>query len=530
MKKIISLILIGFICLLSLAAQVINDPNDNIYKDIDRWAIQGYITTALPQIRPYPAQILDLILKEVADRGDPVAQKKAVSYIASIAPDSRPVHIGLHGTITGRDSESTLFGAPKADGVFRIEPWITGSYDLQVYGSLKTPGNEIIVPGNYSPYPDFVVDAANVGQFYILQNWNSTLTIGADSFYFQSGLNRTSFGPFYDSSLVVGAQAGRAGHFSLVYRSEWWNYSILFLSISATNDFGNGQFPEKYIMIHAYDFQPLTNFEFGFFETVVWGGRFEPFYFIPFNQLFAAQSIVGFADNSLFGIHFRWRAFPGLQMLGQVYVDDLHFNDMVSFKFDTRYKLSAQAGLNYMPIKSWAPNVRLEYTAVMPYMYTHITGDVADRYVPNKPNYFNYTHRGANLGTDLEPNSDRVKLSISKDLLSAFNLKLTGFFTRHGNASEGIPNMDSNHDGDIFDDGYDSANKVTFDRETRFLTQSVIDYRLAGGFSLSWSLPTSFGSFGLQADYVLEYGWNRNLVKDDNGLTNFWGISASWRW
>lgn len=519
---------------MGLFGQVTNNPNDKIYKDIDRWAVQGYITIQLPQIRPYPAQLLDKILQQVIEKGNLSAQDKASSYLAAIAPESRPVHIGSHGTIAGKDTEINIFGAPTIDGSLRIEPWLTGVFDLQVYATLRRPGDEIVVPGTYSPYGDLIVDAANIGDFLILQDWNSTLAMGTDSLYVQSGLNRTSFGPFYDSSLVVGPQAGRAGHFSLNYSKDWWNFEILFLAISATDDFGNGQYPQKYVMIHAYDFKPLNTFEFGFFETVVWGGRFEPLYFIPLNQLFAAQSMTGFNDNSLFGVHFSWLPTAGLQLLGQVYVDDLHFNDMIRLKFDTRYKLSAAAGINYMPVNSVFPDIKLNYTAVMPYMYTHITESYSDRYKAGAPNYFNYTHRGKNLGPDLEPNSDLLTLSLVKSLLPELEICLNGYFTRHGNASDGISGMTPLNDGTIFDDGYTTIDinhpQVGFDHETRFLTQSVIDYRLAGGLSLAWSLPTSFGVLGAQADYVLEYGWNRNLVKDDNGLTNFWGLSLSWRW
>lgn len=522
-------------------AQVINNPNDGIYKDIDRWAVQGYITTALPQIRPYPAQLLDNLLRQVIDRGDPAARQRAVSYQAAIAPGSRAVHVGVHGTVAGIDGDATFFGAPTVDGVLRIEPWITGSYELQVYGSLREPGEEIIVPGTYSPYGDFILDWANVGPLTILQNWNSTLALGKEHLYVQSGLNRTSFGPFYDSSIVVGPQAGRAGHYSLEYRQDWWNFGILFMAIAGTDDFGDGQFPDKYLMLHTYDFKPLPNLEFGIFESVVWGGRFEPLYFIPLNQLFAAQSMAGFSDNSFFGFHFRWLAQPGLQVLSQVYVDDLNFNDLARFHFNTKYKLAAQGGINYLPTGSSLPDLRFEYTAVMPYMYTHDAGPneiepgetepYSPRYKPNQPNYFNYTHRGKNLGTDLEPNSDRLKLSLARALLPELNLTLSGYFTRHGNASEGIAGMNTEyHDGSVLDDGRKDDGSATFHYETRFMTQDVIDYRLAGGLGFAWSFPTDFGVFGAQADYVLEYGWNRDLEEGDNGLANYWGLSASWRW
>ena len=528
-KKILTVAL--FCNVFFLFAQVINNPNDGIYKDIDRWAVQGYISMALPHIRPYPAQLVDTILKEVIAKGNPSAQQKASSYLSAIAPGSRPVHVGIHGTLTGKDTDATVFGAPTFDGVLRIEPWLSAVYDLQIYGSLREPGDELIVPGTYSPYSDFVLDWANVGPILILQDWNSTIAIGNEQIYVQSGLNRTSFGPFYNSSIVVGPQAGRAGHFSLEYRKDWWNFGILFMAITGTDDFGKGQFPDKYLMLHTFDFKPLSNFEFGFFESVVWGGRLEPLYFIPFDQLFAAQSMAGFLDNSFFGVHFRWLPQAGLQILSQVYVDDLNFNDLARFHFNTKYKLAAQAGINYLPIQSSLPDLRFEYTAVMPYMYTHEAEDSTDIYTSGKPNYFNYTHRGENLGTDLEPNSDRLKLSLSKALLPELDLTLTGYFTRHGNASEGIAAMNSTyHDGSVLDDGRTDDGTATFHYETRFLTQSVIDYRLAGGLSLSWSFPTSFGVLGAQADYVLEYGWNRNLVKDDNGLTNFWGLSLSWRW
>jgi hypothetical protein len=538
--KRIPLVSLLFFNSLFLFSQVINNPNDQIYKDIDRWAVQGYITQALPQIRPYPAQLLDTLLQDVIDRGNPAAQQKAASYLAAIAPGSRAVHVGLHGTLVGKDTDITLFGAPTVDGVLRIENWITGAYELQVYGSLRKPGEELIVPGTYSPYSDFVLDWANVGPINILQDWNSTLALGSDRLYFQSGLNRTSFGPFYDSSIVVGSQAGRAGHFSLEYRRDWWNFGILFMAITGTDDFGQGQFPDKYLMLHTLDFKPRSNLEFGFFESVVWGGRFEPLYFIPLDQLFAAQSMAGFSDNSLFGIHARWLAKPGLQVLSQLYVDDLNFNDLARFHFNTKYKLAGQAGINYLPIDSFLPDLRVEYTAVMPYMYTHETGDENTRYKEGSPNYFNYTHRGQNLGTDLEPNSDRIKVSLAKALLPELTLTLSGYFTRHGNASEDYvingemaqkkPDGTYAHDGSVLDDGRTDSDSATYHYETRFLTQTVIDYRLTGGLSLAWSFPTSFGVFGAQADYVLEYGWNRNLKKDDNGLTNFWGLSASWRW
>lgn len=514
-----------------LHTQIINDPNDPMYKQIDRWAVQGYITRSLPQIRPYPLQVIHELLQEVQIYGNTAAQEKVAWYKKVL---QEPVHVGAILRGVGKNNEQGFYGAPTMDGIITMEPWLTGSIALQVYGSDRLPNNEIKIPETDSPFNDFVVDAASLGKFTVMQNWHSTLAIGYDQLYLQMGLNRSSVGPFYDNGIVVGPQAGRAGHYSLFYQKGIWSVGVLWLVLAATDDFGKGQFPNKHVLLRTIDVKILPNLELGILESVVWGGRFEMLYLNPFNQYFAAQSMTGFEDNSLFALQARWLVVPGLQILGQIYADDLDFNDMVRLNFNTKYKLAAELGLRYVHNKSIFQDVEMNYTAVMPYMYTHINDDYSKRYTPQYPNYFNYTHRGKNLGVDLEPNSDRLFSKLTFMSFSNAEISLSGYFTRHGNASEGIHDMTSLNDGTIFDDGYTTVDTthpiVTFNGPTRFLTQSVIDYRLAGALSLSWSLPTSFGVFGTQADYVLEYGWNRNLVKDNNGITNFWGLSASWRW
>ncbi|MDR1430363.1 MAG: hypothetical protein LBI85_08750, partial [Spirochaetaceae bacterium] len=76
----------------TLDAQIIHDPNDALYRDIDLWAVQGYITESLPMVRPYPAQLLDVLLSQVIDRGSEAAGIKARRYRDAMLPGSRPVH------------------------------------------------------------------------------------------------------------------------------------------------------------------------------------------------------------------------------------------------------------------------------------------------------------------------------------------------------------------------------------------------------------------------------------------------------
>jgi hypothetical protein len=526
-----------------LNAQVLHDPNDGIYKDIDRWSVRGYIAGHLPLIRPYPAQLIDELLSEVIENGNSEARSKASAYKESIAPGSRWIHGGLSAGLEGKDDDAAAEAGASVDGTLRFARLLTASYSMLAYGGTRLPGNELNVPGTYTPYPDFVPDTANVGPVKLFQDWTSMLNIGSDSIYFQAGLSRTSFGPFYSNGVWIGPQAPRAGHFSFNFRREKGSFEILFLALTASDDYGEGFFPEKFFLGHTLTFNPLPSLEVSFQESVIWGGRMEFLYLVPFIQLFGAQSLTDFEDNSFIGFHVRWRIMPGLQFLTQLYIDDFHFNDFIRLKFNTKYKFAGELGMAWTPTEGPLESLDADYTLVFPYMYSHWRDGEDPHYRRDVPNYTVYSHMGRNLGTDLAPNSDRVSLRSSWKTLPDMDLSLSAYFTRHGNPSAYRDDMskageldssqnpvdDGRHDGSIFDDGTTADNGNNYST-VKFLTQPTLDYRLAAGVGLVWSLPTGFGVFSLKGDYVIEYGWNRELIRDNNGITNYWSIGGSWRW
>jgi hypothetical protein len=517
----------------SLGAQIIHDPNDRIYKDIDRWAANGYITQSLPLIRPYPLQLFDELLDDVIEKGGDEDREKASAYKAELGPESRFLHVSVQAEAVGQDGDVMLTFAPAIDGNFRLMDWITASYFFGIYASEGKPGEELQVPGTYSPFPDLILDNANAGKFWLYPDWTSATAFGSSRLYFQAGVNRTSIGPFYDSSTIVGPQAGRAGHFSLNFRHDKGSFEMLLMTLTASDDFGNGRFPNKYLIFHSINFNPLPHFEFGLQESVIWGGRMEYLYLVPFAVLFTSQALSDFGDNSFIGFHARWDLPRHIQLLGQLYVDDFHFNDFVRFKWNTKYKFSGQLGLTWAPPESPLALLQADYTIIFPYMYSHWNVPEDARYDKNVPNYLIYSHAGKSLGSDLEPNSHKVSIKSSWRTIRNLDISTAIYFTQHGNASENVPAGDwkenERHDGSIYDDG--STNDGNNYTEIRFLTQPVIDTRLAAGVGVQWTMPFfSFGEFSLFANYVLEYGWNRNLVKDNNGIVNYWSVGGSWRW
>ena len=545
----------------ALGAQTIHEPNNDIYKDIDRWAVQGYVRQFLPLIQPYPAPLIDKILSEVITNGDADARAKAAKYKSVTEPGSRGIHVGVLGYIQGGKIQDdsgktfTLIGAPLAEGLLRINNLLSASYNLSMYGYTGDgKGERYNVPGTYNPYPDFISDVASIGPFEIRQEWTSLMAIGKSNVYFQAGLARTSVGPFYDNGVVVGPQAPRAGHFSFVYYQPRWSFEMLFQTLTATDDFGQEKFADKYNVIHTFLFRPIENLELGFMEAVVWGKRIDPLYLVPFSYLFASQAMAGFDDNSFIGLHVRWRPIDTVLLKTQVYIDDFPFNGI--FSGNQKYKLAGELGGSWAPKRSFLSKLDFDYTAVLPYCYTHwavpddtrYNGYDGTSYDTPVANYLNYTHLGRNIGPDLEPNSDRISVRSSWKTIPSIDLNLSVYFTRHGNASEGKPELDQNiHDGSIFDDGATDP-WITLDpnnhsvknpyENLQFLNQDVIDTRIGGGFGVTWTIPipAQFGVLKLSGGYGAEYGWNRSTygdarpIKDNNGLEHFWSIGGMYSW
>jgi len=529
MKRKLFFLLFFMIFTAGLGAHTVHEPNSEIYKDIDIWFVRGYITEFLPLVRPYPVKLIDKILLQVIENGDASAQEKASEYRDALAPGSRFLHPGVMGYFQGNDNDNSFIIAPFAEGLFYARNLFSVSYNTTFYVVSDADGERFNVPGTYSPYPDLVHSGADAGNLQILQNWTNLTAIGNSDIYLQAGLSRSSFGPFYDNGIIIGSQAPRAGHFSFVFWDPLWSYEVLFQTLVATDDFGADRFTSKYSVIHALNYRPVKKIELGFVQSIVYGQRIDPLYFVPFTFLFIAQANHGFQDNVLLGLNFRWRPFNTFLVNTQIYIDDMHFTNLFSGSFQA--KAAGEIGVSWAPEKSFLAKLDFDYTAVLPYMYTHWNEPMDNRYVNNKPNYLNYTHKGRNLGPDLQPNSDRFSLRTVWQFLPNLDINASAYFMRHGNASADKDGMENGlHDGSIFDDGFNDNNEVTFWETPPFLTQSVIDMRLGGTICVTWKIPSPFGVFKLMADYGAQYGWNRNLDKGNNGLDHFWSFGGMWSW
>jgi hypothetical protein len=539
-----------FSCALAFSAQAQEsiDLSSYVYQRIDEWALAGLVKYQ-PVMRPYSVQLIVSMANEViADERATEAQKK----------DARRVMSDLTaGFIAGVGEETRT----TSDGVTFNEGKFKAGYSGMLADALSLAGriNAWAVDGadGYAlpyierPSEDFITDntSFNLGgkTIAVRQMGYALLAYGkADkSFSAQAGFTKNSVGPFYDNGVVIGPNTAGAGTFSYLYKNKLFDYQSAFLIYSDStgansniNTTGMGLTSDKYLNFHSLRFFPFSFLDLGVMEAVISEGGIEPLYFLPVSSYFQTQGLSTFSGNSLLGLDFAYRPARGASVNGTLFVDDADFNNLVKLQFDCKWKFAAQIGASAnLPSllridNAWLnafPLLKADYTAVMPYTYTHVNNSV-------------YSAWGYNIGPELDPNSDRIRLSVTvlplvtlgdKTLQADFDLR----FTRHGNASAGI----TGGDGSLFDPGFDSNGIPTFEStyvdptgqpHTRFLTQSVIEKTLDMGCKLSYELgpqwrpegTRSWGKVTVYGGYTFEYQLNAGLVSGATKTTHYLDI------
>jgi hypothetical protein len=525
MKKTIllmSLILVFF----NLHSLDITDPSDLIYYDLELWQEKGYYRH-IPELRPYSAQLIIDYLEIILEQGTPREMKTAQGYLDIIQHNLRmDVELQID-TRYGREQIGDTYGTLN----FFIRGMINDN--LSLWGNVSA--NAIIGyenPGYYMYYDtlpvgerdmkNVVQDSGTIAGISLFSGSSSIMSYGSPELYMNLGLSRASFGPFQDDGIVISQEAKEQGHYELTWRGENFSYTALMLQLVGTDYEGDNNFSQKYLALHSYNWAPLDWLDLGFFETVVYGNRFEPLYLIPFSYLFYNQGIVGFSDNSLMGLKYRMLIPGGVEFNGVLYVDDVGFNELIKFNFNTKLKIALETGVSWTPDEPWLTKLSLDYTAVFPYMYTHYpwggTYNADKPYVGEKDNMNidNYTHAGENLGVTLSPNSDRITLVTDWRLDPTTMVTFSGNYMRHGNSSENLTGADFSdvpNDSSIFDNGANDngINVVDFNN---FLSQPVLEKILQLGFSIQTTVDMPFQDakryYGTEfgVGYTFEMIWN----------------------
>jgi hypothetical protein len=504
-----------------LWAQFLADPNDEIYLFLSLWERKGLIDH-LPSLRPYPLQLVGKALQEVMAKGEGMDAELAEGFLKSFQRESFPFPLrfslfednqlksGWYQGRLGFDIDSTGIltdylsysignstRLEKKAGAEVYRRW-ANEFETTVFGEASLAGRA-----------EFEIDSVQFLSFGLL---TGALFIGTENLYFQAGLNRSSFGPVSDSP-VLGPQAPQAGHFSLTWRNEWFSFSSALLELSARYGIRpdgttyvlkkerEGTYPSKYLAVQSVDIYLIDWLSIGVFESIMFGGRLSPLYFLPIGLYI--QGYMNDWDNAFIGgrlqISLPFSVFYDFLL----YVDDVRAADLLRLNFDSnQHKVALQTGLSWIMPVDFLNIVRLEYLMITPYMYTHSAHQPLD--------YLQYTHHGKHLGSILEPNSDQLSFSAYLMPLSWLDFEVWIKKIRHGNGSDyGAGSVDG--DGSIFDDGYLTNGTPTFLGPSSFLTQETLEEVFQVGLTLRFRGTGKSFSPTAAAGYTFEYLRHRDL-------------------
>ena len=236
-------------------------------------------------------------------------------------------------------------------------------------------------------------------------------------------------------------------------------------------------------------------------EAVVWPKRFELGYISPITNTIFYQNNIGDFDNMAATVNLKAQ-YPGV---GNIWVSlfwDEAFWVPDWYELD-RTMLAGQAGINFfLPFLSFS-SLRLSYTKVNPYTYTHNRN-----YNPwyNLAMETAYTNNGVSLGYYIPPNSDEILVRFATMPAKNLTTNLQYQLIRHG-ADFGPSAVDgSNLLSELDPWGREGKGKPVLKRY--FLQDGAYQWLHAIKFSGEWNLPTAPLTFFCEVGTVISYFTN----------------------
>lgn len=536
MKKILLSLLIFFSLNSIIFSQVSCNPDDEFYQFVEKWEIEGLIEKQLP-LRPFSVERVKAILEKVENSSDKKNAETASMLRKKYFEKKANISLDINNFLKFNEKTNEyffvnyrLFGDINFNSIFGLSYNLGG---LSRYGNANYPYHE---RENFTKTDGFLT-----GDIFHSPEVDSLFSAEYKNFYFSAGINHISFGPFLGDNITFSSDAKHTGNFAIGYKGKKFSYTNLMSVLTAESGWNKDRMiytshsPEKYLFIQSYDYNFTNNFSMSFYQTVILGARFETLYFIPMLYVIT-EGISGYnRDNIFYGITSSYRAFDQLVFNTNFYVDDVGFYDAdgnIDFNGTVKMRCALQSGLTWTAPKiSWLDKLSLNYTLVAPYMYTHVSeyGNEEENYTLLPTNYQIYMTANSKLGTNLEPNSDRIVLSSRIAPLKNLTVDLNASFVRHANINENITKEEAlsylnaekgmyKTDGSIYNTpyvpGYD-VNKASPWLTTRFLAQDTIEYTYNIGFDALYTFPrTKYGTFSLGIGYTFEYIKNYGVTRD----------------
>jgi len=216
-------------------------------------------------------------------------------------------------------------------------------------------------------------------------------------------------------------------------------------------------YPEKWLAAHRLEIDLFKNLTIGLNENYIYGQRYVDWaYLLPINFYRGTQHKLRDRDNATISIDWKYRPGFGLSSYGTVFIDEMKKSALGTDWWGNKHALLTGIAL-IDPFYCENIELVLEYTAVMPWVYTH-------NYA-----YNSYTTDYRSLGHWAGPNSQILYAHLKKEWLPRLATGLKFIQYKHG---ANYP--DENIGGDILHGHLDLFPGQTEPRETRKFLEGIL--------------------------------------------------------
>ena len=523
MKKKIIFIFIALLLKSFSFSQVSISPDDEFYIDVTGWLLKGIIYY-VPQTKPYPVNTVKSILNKVLDSDSESDVKKAEYYCSkyfgknwkfSLKADFQEVLRSIQDAETVNNEKYDLNFY--ATGDFDFGKYIGFSYKTGLNFFNTNDDKNLLMPYGRFDSSKVIIDGFSLynENLALTFDLNASVSFGTERNYISLGVNKNSYGPFSDSSVTLNEQAYQSLNVLYNYTGKYFDFVQILSALAAKNPFEKNEYSlGKYYVFHSIRFPLFSKkLHLSYYETSIFANAFMPYYILPVPYIIMAN-VSGFNENVLAGILFEWNPVNCLKFNINLNVDTLEPKSIIKLKFDSGLRTACQIGFEYSPLDSFCNLIKLDYTVATPFTYTfYDNGEVFG--------FRNHINMGIPMALNIDPNSDRISLSMNFKPKNNFTVKTLTSFIRHGNPFESLSSEEvlSLNSKKYLSDGSQNASDgelETFCDYTNFLTQKSLLFVIQGWIDFEYAFYiTKNQNLSFCCSYFFEFikndGVNNNI-------------------
>lgn len=403
-----------------------------------------------------------------------------------------------HHLLRWREENSYLF----FDGYFMEDAHAEKkNYQKTLKNYYHTTGGGIIrgvVVGKVGFYLDFsntLIKGENISQENFMASRGFPITIsGRNSYSSQThayftyhgkwggvmvGRDDLNWGPGYRNNLSLSTNGSVFDQVRLNFIFKRFKFT----SVSGTL---HSDIAQKNIAAHRIEVRITRSLLIGANETVIYGRRgWKLIYVNPIMPYHIAEAHAGDKDNNTLSADFQFQLKYSLKIYGELFIDDFSLSENWIRYYGNKFAFVI-GGFYANPFKLPDTDIRIEYTRLEPYVYTH-----------NDP-INTYTNYNQILGSPLGPNSESIYVEAAHRINRPFKILGSYELRRHGKGDINTPHR------------YEDGTRKYFLKGT---VEALHIYR--GGFSYEL-----YRDLYISLDYQHIRYSNENRIQGRNGKNN----------